>query len=431
MKTDFKPLEWVLNTNIYEVNLRQYTPEGTLNAFKGHLPRLKDMGVEVLWFMPLTPISKLNRKGSLGSYYACSSYTAINPEYGTKQDFLSLVEEAHLLGFKVIIDWVANHTGCDHEWTKSHPEFYKRNEFGVFYDQHGWDDVIDLDYANREMRLSMIDAMHQWILEYDIDGFRCDMAMLTPVDFWRQARISLSKTKDLFWLAELDPMDNLDYMQVFDAAYTWRWMNAAKQTKDEGGQQIHHLKYVLTQYQELLPNTACPAWFTSNHDENSWNGTEYEKYGEMALPLAFFAATWKGVPLVYSGQELPNFKRLAFFDKDLISWVEQPELHDFYKSLFKLRKSSLAFKATPEDENCIFLNNSVGHHVLSFLRKSGDAMAIVVLNLSPYHLPEVEVLIADVKGNYLEYFSGVEKEITTSHLYLEMPSWSFQVWLKK
>ncbi len=431
MKTEFKPLDWVLDSNIYEVNLRQYTTEGNFAAFKKHLPRLKDMGVEVLWFMPLTPISLLNRKGSLGSYYACSSYTAINPEYGTKEEFLALVKEAHLMGFKVIIDWVANHTGCDHDWTINHPDFYKKNESGAFYDQHGWDDVIDLDYTNSEMRIAMIEAMREWIVNYDIDGFRCDMAMLTPVDFWMQARESLNQTKALFWLAELDPLDNPEYMGVFDAAYTWRWMNAAKKMKDEGAQQIHHLKHVLWEYQDRLPQTACPAWFTSNHDENSWNGTEYEKYGEMAMPLALFAATWKGVPLMYSGQELPNLKRLAFFDKDVIEWIPQPELHDFYKSLFSLRKSSAAFKSSTEDDNCELLSNSVDHHVLSFMRKSGDAVAVVVLNLSPWHLPEVEVVLQSSKGNYIEYFNGTQKQIGTAHLHLEMPAFSYQVWIKK
>lgn len=431
MKTEFMPLDWVLDTNIYEVNLRQYTQEGTFAAFQKHLPRLKDMGVEVLWFMPLTPISKLNRKGSLGSYYACSSYTSINPEYGTKEDFQVLVKEAHTLGFKVILDWVANHTGCDHEWTTIHPEYYKRNEFGAFYDQHGWDDVIDLDYGNPQMRLAMIESMRTWIENFDIDGFRCDMAMLTPVDFWMQARTSLNLTKTLFWLAELDPLDNPDYMQVFDAAYTWRWMNAAKKMKEEGALQIHHLKHVLWEYQDKLPQTACPAWFTSNHDENSWNGTEYEKYGEMAMPLALFAATWKGVPLLYSGQELPNLKRLLFFDKDVIEWVSQPELHDFYKSLFNLRKSSQAFRTTADAENCVFLSNNVDHHVLSFMRKSNDAVAVIIINFSSWHLPEVGVDLQANIGEYIEYFSGIKREIPSAYLQLQMPAWSYQVWIKK
>jgi glycosidase len=430
MKSEFPPVEWVLDSNIYEVNLRQYTQEGTLNAFKKHLPRLKDMGVEVLWFMPLTPISHKQRKGSLGSYYACSSYTSINPEYGTEEDFLQLVKYAHTLGLKVIVDWVANHTGCDHEWTISHPDFYKKNESGEFYDQHGWDDVIDLDYSNHNMRTVMIESMRHWINEFNIDGFRCDMAMLTPVDFWMQARRALQQTKALFWLAELDPLDNPEYMTVFDAAYTWRWMNDATQTKQEGAQQIHHMKYVLSKYLNELPPTACPAWFTSNHDENSWNGTEFEKYGDMAFPLAVFSATWKGIPLLYSGQELPNLKRLAFFDKDIIEWKERPELHDFYASLFNLRKSNIAFKSIEANESCLFLANNVDHHILSFIRKNEDAVVIAMINFSPYHLPEVEVATHE-NGNFVEYFSGSKRLFNTGHLYIEMPAWSYQVWIKQ
>jgi len=430
MKTEFRPVEWVLDANIYEVNLRQYTIEGTINAFRQHIPRLKDMGVEVLWFMPLTPISHKHRKGSLGSYYACSSYTAMNPEYGTDEDFLELVKESHALGLKVIIDWVANHTGCDHEWTGMNPDFYKKNSEGEFYDQHGWDDVIDLDYANPKLRHEMIESMRYWITKFNIDGFRCDMAMLTPVDFWLEARKALQQTKKLYWLAELDPLDNLDYMNVFDSAYTWRWMNAAKQTKDEGAQQIHHLKYVLSQYLNELPHTACPAWFTSNHDENSWNGTEYEKYAEMAIPLAVLSATWKGVPLIYSGQELPNHKRLQFFDKDIIEWNGKPSLHDFYKQILNLRKAVPAFKSTPAPGNCTFLGNSVDHHVLSFMREDDESVAIIAINLSPYHLDNVELTSNNHLGSFTEYFSAVEKEVK-GHLYTDLPAWSYQIWVKE
>jgi glycosidase len=430
MKTEFVPVDWIANSNIYEVNLRQYTQEGTINAFKKHLPRLKDMGIDILWFMPLTPISRKNRKGSLGSYYACSSYTEINPEYGTKNNFLTLVDEAHQLGFKVIVDWVANHTGCDHEWTTSHGDFYKKNEQGDFFDEHGWDDVIDLDYSNHSMRIAMIMAMRYWINNFNIDGFRCDMAMLTPVDFWIQARLDLTETKDLFWLAELDPLDNPEYMMAFDSAYTWRWMNAAKQCKEEGAQHIHHLKYVLSQYQATLPVTACPAWFTSNHDENSWNGTEYEKYGEMALPLAFFSATWRGLPLIYSGQELPNHKRLAFFDKDCLDWKPKPDLHEFYKKILELRKRNLAFSASPHPENCILLNNSVDHHVLSFMRKNGDSTSVVVINFSQYHLSHVEVSIKDTNGLFTDLFTNVTKDFGGTHIYVDLPPWSFQAWIK-
>jgi glycosidase len=183
----FTPVAWSDHTNLYEVNIRQYTPEGTFDAFVEHLPRLRDMGVETLWLMPITPISVELRQGTLGSYYACSDYTAINPEFGTLDDFRELVYAAHQMGFKIIIDWVANHTGWDHIWTKTNPGYYKRNAEGKFYDNHNWHDVIDLNYYDAAMRRSMIEAMQFWVKEFDIDGFRCDMAHLVPLDFWRQA----------------------------------------------------------------------------------------------------------------------------------------------------------------------------------------------------------------------------------------------------
>ena len=155
----FKAVSWSYNTNIYEVNLRQYTTQGTFNAFQAELPRLRDMGVEILWFMPVTPISREKRLGILGSYYACSDYINTNPEFGTIDDFRELVRAAHELGFKVIIDWVANHTGWDHVWTISHPEFYKRNASGEWYDSHGWEDVIDLNYYDHGLRREMTEAM--------------------------------------------------------------------------------------------------------------------------------------------------------------------------------------------------------------------------------------------------------------------------------
>ena len=428
MKEHNGPVSWSCRTNIYEVNIRQYTSEGTLNAFRKHLDRLADMGVEVLWFMPLTPISIKNRKGQLGSYYACSSYSDINPEFGTENDFRLLVYEAHQLGMKVIIDWVANHTGCDHEWTLSHPSYYKKNAQGDFFDAHGWDDVVDLDYANEQMRLDMIDAMQSWVKKFDLDGFRCDMAMLTPVDFWAQARTSLEKQKKLFWIAELDPLDHPSYMVVFDSAYTWRWMNAAKEFCNDGCRQIHHLRDVLFLYQQTHSSSSSLAWFTSNHDENSWNGTEYEKYGDMAIPLAVFSSTWKGLPLLYSGQEIPNHKRLSFFEKDPLVWPDKPLLHDFYKSLFELRKKYEAFNTSEESSNCSLVYNSVDHHVLSFRRSYNGVGVLVMINFSQYPLSAVQVDHGDIRGSYVEWFSSASKVMNEDAQYFDLPAWGFQVW---
>ena len=332
----FKQATWINNTDVYEVNIRQYTADGTFNAFAKELPRLKDMGVSTLWFMPVTPIAQKNKKGTLGSPYACSDYTAVNPEFGDLNDFKKLVKLAHSMNFKVIIDWVANHTGWDHVWTKSHPEYYKTdsntNDFKM---ASGMDDIIELDYDNPDLRKAMIDAMLFWVKECAIDGFRCDLAFWVTLDFWLQARTELEKTKTLFWLAESDPLEHPDYYQAFDACYTWTWMH---KTEDfyKKDQNVHQLHNILKQYNSVKNAPGIPLWFTANHDENTWNGTEYEKYGEAAKALAVLSFTRNGLPLIYSGQELPNLKRLQFFDKDTIEWNGNYAMQDFYKTLLYL-----------------------------------------------------------------------------------------------
>ncbi|MEG2333632.1 alpha-amylase family glycosyl hydrolase, partial [Chryseobacterium sp.] len=335
--------DWKHTTNIYEVNVRQYTKEGTFKAFEKEMPRLKNMGVKTLWFMPITPIAQLNKKGSMGSPYAASDYVSINPELGTISDFKQMVNEAHRLGFKVIIDWVANHTGWDHVWTKSHPEFYLKDPDGSFHKASGMDDIIELDFSNKEMRLAMIEAMKFWIKETNIDGFRCDLASWVEVDFWKQARPEVEKLKPLFFLGEFDEIESPDYGKVFDASYSWKWMHKSADYY-KNNESIQSLKELLLQYSQI-GDASMRAWFTTNHDENSWNGTEFEKYGDITKPMAVFSATWNGIPLLYSGQELPNLKRLEFFEKDVISWNNEYKMAEFYKILLNLKSSNPALRA--------------------------------------------------------------------------------------
>lgn len=368
--------DWTKTTNIYEVNLRQYTPEGTINAFAAHLPRLKDMGVETLWFMPITPISQMNRKGSMGSYYACSDYTSVAVEFGLLEDFKTLVYQAHEMGFKVILDWVANHTGWDHWWTVEHPDWYEKEEHtGDFKKASGMDDIIELDFKNPALRKAMIDAMKFWVTETGIDGFRCDLAFWVELDFWIEAKPELEKLKPLFWLGEMDSLDNPDYMQAFDAAYTWKWMHKTEQFY-KGQASFGDLLSILDQYQNA---PGAKAWFTANHDENTWNGTEYEKYGALAKALAVFSCTWPGVPLIYSGQELPNYKRLQFFEKDIIEWRATCELHEFYKTLLQLKKTHPALSA---DAGLQILAADHAKQLLVFQRTKENKEIIVAINFS-------------------------------------------------
>ncbi len=411
--------DWIASTNIYEVNLRQYTAEGTFKAFSTHLPRLRKMGIETLWFMPVTPISELGKKGSMGSYYACSNYTSVNPEFGTLEEFRELVNLAHQMGFRVIIDWVANHTGLDHVWTREHPEWYERDpQTGDFKKASGMDDIIELDFTSRTMREAMIEALKFWVRETGIDGFRCDLAFWVEEDFWHEAIPAVNQLKPLFWLAEMDPLENPGYMQVFDAAYAWKWMH---RTFDWYQQHLplEEIKIVLEQYHHARGYTA---WFTSNHDENSWNGTEYEKYGPAALPLAVHSITWPGIPLIYSGQEIPLEKRLEFFEKDTIDWPSKPALGDFYSTLLKIRKNHPALHA---DAPVYLLPVSEPGQILAFKRKSGEEEVIVFLNLSAYPA-DFELQAIWIDGRFNEIFNGTEMVMHTG-LRIKMPAWSFLV----
>lgn len=420
------PKDWKHTTNIYEVNVRQYTKEGTFNAFAKELPRLKKMGVGTLWFMPITPIAQKEKKGTMGSQYAASDYTSINPEFGTMEDFKNLVNEAHKMGFHVIIDWVANHTGWDHVWTKSHPEYYLHDADGSFHRASGMDDIIELDYSKLELRQAMIDAMGFWVKNTNIDGFRCDLASWVEVDFWKQARPEVEKTKPLFFIGEFDELDNPEYGKVFDASYSWTWMH---KTEDyyKKNLPLQDLRDLLMKY-SALGDSSMRAWFTSNHDENTWNGTEYEKYGEIAKPLAVFSVTWNGIPLTYSGQELPNMKRLEFFEKDPIQWNGTYQLADFYTTLFHLKSTNPALRGGDENVKTYFVNTSVNDKILAYIRKNGKDEVLVILNLSKEPV-NFTLDDAEVSGDFQELFTKENRDFSTNKSF-EMPISAYAVFVK-
>ena len=415
----FNRVEWMYGSNIYEVNVRQYTPEGTFEAFAKHIPRLQDMGVKILWLMPITPISKEKRQGTLGSYYACSSYTTINPEFGTLDDFKSLVQTAHNAGMKLIIDWVANHTGWDHHWSKEHPDWYLKDELGRFYDPNGWEDVIDLNYNNDDMRKALTDAMLYWIKECDIDGFRCDMAHLVPLDFWVDARTACDAIKPLFWLAECDVME---YHKVFDVSYAWEWMRITEEMVKRS-LSLQTKRDVLLKYSQY-PKGANKLFFTSNHDENSWNGTEYEKYGAAAKAMAVFTVTWPGMPLLYSGQELPNHKRLKFFEKDCIEWQPKTQLHDFYKKLFHLLYVNPALH---NHAQMYALQTGADDKVLAYLLVSNESKVLVVLNLSGNDKIVCTIQHELLHADYYNLFSGLQHTLNTAERF-ELQAWEYVVY---
>lgn len=422
-----QPNEWKHTTNIYEVNIRQYTSEGTFRAFEKELPRLKKMGVKTIWLMPITPIAQEKKKGSLGSQYAAQDYTAINPEFGTMDDFKSLVNAAHSNGLNIIIDWVANHTGWDHVWTKSHPEYYLHDEDGSFHIASGMDDIIELDYSKPEMRQAMIEAMKFWVRETGIDGFRCDLAAWVELDFWQQARPEVEKVKPLFWIGEFDELDNPGYGKVFDASYSWKWMH---KTHDYylKNLPLQELRDLLFQY-SAIGDASQRAWFTSNHDENTWNGTEYEKYGVIAKPLAVFSATWNGIPLLYSGQELPNMKRLEFFEKDVIRWTGTYQLNDFYKTLLHLKSTHPALRGGDAAVTTYMIPTSADDKILAYLRKNGDDQVLVLLNMSK---EEVQFTIEneEAKGRYKDAFATDKTQDVAQGTAFILPKGEYRVLVK-
>lgn len=427
MNQAFQPLDWAYQTNIYEINVRQYTPEGTFRAFAEHLPRLRDMGVQTLWFMPITPISVKNRKGTLGSYYACSDYLSINPEFGNLDDFKDLVKKAHQLGFKVIIDWVANHTGWDHVWTISNPEFFSKdinNNFRPPFPE--WEDVIHLNFENKDLRRAMIEAMKFWIRECDLDGFRCDMAHLVPLDFWIEARAELDAIRPLFWLAETE---DANYHKAFDISYAWEFLHTMEKYW-KGSVNMNALDTVLYKYNSVFPENALRAFFISNHDENSHSGTEYERMGDSVRPFAVLCATWNCVPLIYSGQELPmTVKRLYFFDKDIIPWTGEYAMHDFYKALLRLRSNNAALRAGDKNVRTYRLETTANGQVFGFLRKNKDKEVIVLLNLSPNDNLRFSITGSVVSGVYVNVFSGTSHDLSQEKTF-ELGKWGYCVYEK-
>lgn len=425
MQQEFSPPGWALSTNIYEVNLRQYTTEGTFKAFASHLPRLKAMGVQTLWFMPVHPIGKMKRIGTLGSYYSISDHKAVNPEFGTLDDFKDIIIQAHSMGIRVMMDWVANHTSWDHVWTKDHPEYYVRDSHGNFQSPYDWQDVIQIDHNSIGEQQAMIEAMQFWVNECDIDGFRCDMAHLTPLSFWRMARQRLDQIKPLFWLGETE---ELSYHEVFDASFTWELLhNMEAYWRGEKG--MGALESTLTKYLTVFPEKALRLYFTSNHDENSHSGSEYERMGDAAKPFAVLCVTFGGIPLVYSGQEMPLTRKLDFFNKDAIAWTGKYLLHDFYKTLLELHAAHPALRGGDPEVQIYRIQTTQDEHVLAYLRKNKEREVLVILNLSAKNDLQFEFKSENVTGEYQNIFSGASALLNGSGSF-SMKNWEYLVYSK-
>nr|WP_294905659.1 alpha-amylase family glycosyl hydrolase [uncultured Lacibacter sp.] len=412
---------YVLQSNIYEVNVRQYTPEGTFKAFEAHLPRLKEMGAEILWFMPITPISQADRKGVLGSYYAVADYTAVNPEFGTMDDWKNLVNKAHELGFKVITDWVANHTGADNRWMKSNPDFFVKKDDGTLAFAFDWSDTRDLNYWNPVLHDSMINAMKFWLTETKIDGFRCDVAAEVPRSFWQKCITELKTVKpDIFMLAEGDIAWLHD--AGFHASYGWDgFAKMKKVAKGEASAKV--LDTVLRHLDETYNPNYIKMYFTSNHDENSWNKADYETMpGEIHAPFAVLSQTWKNtLPLIYSGQEEPFLDSVSFFYKDTIAFGKYQRAA-FYKTLLGLRKSTPALAV---DAAYTKLTSSNDDAVFAYTREKDGKKVLVILNLS--NKPQTTKLNGAIAGETQNVFANQHEHLTDGQDFSLAP-WGYLVY---
>ncbi|MBC7937728.1 MAG: alpha-glucosidase C-terminal domain-containing protein [Rhizobacter sp.] len=418
--------EWSKNATIYELNIRQFSKEGNFKAVEAALPRLKEMGIDIIWLMPIHPIGIQNRKGFMGSYYSVKDYYGVNPEFGTKEEFKTLVKKIHGMGMHVILDWVANHSAWDNPLAKEHPEWYTKTSDGKFQPTpwYDWEDIIDFDYNQPGIRKYMTDALKYWVKETGIDGYRCDVAGFMPTDFWENARAELDAIKPVFMLAEWESRDL--HKKAFDMTYSWslwdKMYAVAKENKN-----INGLVEYMAHDVSTFPQDAYRMTFTDNHDKNSWEGNQMSNFGEALPACMVMAGTVNGMPLVYSGQEAGLDRSLQFFDKDSISWKPHPFV-EIYKKLFALKHSNQALWNGSKGGTMVRIFNNRQDKIISFSREKNGQKVIPIINFSSQ--PVTVVLRSNTEtGSYKELFTEKLYELKGEDE-LTIPAWGYFVLYK-
>lgn len=423
--------DWAKNATIYEVNTRQFSQAGNFKAVEEQLPRLKELGVDIVWMMPIYPISQLHKKGTLGSPYAVADYKAVNPEYGTIADLKALVQRAHALGLRVILDWVPNHTGWDHVWVKEHPDWYTtvNGKMTTPIDPKtgkatDWTDVVDLNYNNPEMRKGMIDAMKFWLKECDIDGYRCDVAGFVPDDFWAQVRPELDKIKTVFMLAEWED-DPDQFKTCFNANYGWAMFSMMKAIA-QGDLPATSLDTLRASNQKRFPRWYYQMIFTQNHDENTHHGTLAETFGPSADAFIVLSSTLEGMPLIYNGMESNLNRRLAFFEKDPIKWGTYEKSH-FFKTLLTLKHRNRALWNGLAGGNAEKISTDHDEKIYAFSRQRDNDRVVVLINMSgEAQTFRVSGISQGYEGVYTEIFSRQPMELKPE-MSLTLKPWEYKV----
>lgn len=430
--TPFLPIneEIISKAVLYEANIRQYSVEGSFNAFAEDLPKLKKMGVKIIWLMPINPISNTKSKGPLGSYYAVSNYTKVNPEFGTLKDFKSLVNKAHQLGMYVILDWVPGHTGWDHVWIKENSDYYLKNRKGEIIDpidfrtgkSFGWTDVADLNYKNMQMREALRKAMVYWVEETNIDGYRIDQAYAVPQEFYNKTFAILKRIKSLFLLAETDIYHpgGLDLVKKFDASYDWPGHHLSKKVAQGQKNALNYSRHIERTIKRYGPENIVVN-FVSNHDENSWNGTIEESYGKSAYAFMALNYTIPGMPLVYSGQEYDLNKRLHFFEKDSFPKVSGKTM-EFLQQLGALKNNHKALTSGLSGGSFKRLLNSKNDQILAFERERDGDTIVFIANLSK----DYAQFTLPYEGNFKRFQDFKNKRLSSSYQY-DMKPWEFWI----
>ncbi|WP_129337996.1 alpha-amylase family glycosyl hydrolase [Cellulomonas endophytica] len=415
--------DWLHDATIYQINTRQFTPEGTFAAAQAHLPRLADLGVRVLWLMPVHEIGELHRKGTLGSPYAVRDYASVSAELGTREDLRAFVDAAHALGLRVILDWVANHTAWDSVLVERHPDWYVRDWAGRLRPTPWWDweDVVDLDYRVPELRAYMRDEMVRWVRELDLDGYRCDVAGFVPTDFWEDVRAALDAVKPVVLLAEWE--DRELHRRAFDLTYAWSW-NEALHHIATGRADVDALRVYYSWNEKAYPADAVRMTFVSNHDKNAWEGTEEEMFGDALEAAIWLSVVGEGMPLVYNGQEAGNDRRLEFFERDPLVWREHPR-GELYRRLIALKKEHRALWNGVWGARMVEVVTTDRSAVLAFVRDAGDDAVLAVLNLSP-QAREVTLLDGPAAGTWTDAVTGERRTVALGDR-LPLDAWGFVV----
>ncbi len=415
---------WCRDAVLYQVNTRQFTAEGTFTAATKELSRLATLGIGIVWLMPVHEVGLERRKGTLGSPYAVRDHYSVSEELGTLDDLRELVTTAHDLGLRVILDWVANHTAWDHPLVTEHPEWYLRDTDGSMRPTPwwDWDDIVELDYSQPGLRRWMTEAMAYWVRELDVDGFRCDVAGFVPTDFWETVRAELTAIKPVFMLAEWESRDL--HRAAFDASYAWSWHEAMHRIAT-GKADVSALHVYYSWHQKTFPPGSMRMTFVTNHDKNAWEGTDSELLGDAVEVAAVLSMVGDGIPLVHNGQEAGLDRRLAFFERDPITWRPHP-MGEFYRQLIELRHDCPALANAPWGAPMLRVPNGRERQVLSFVRGVGAQRVLAVLNLCP---EPVSVSLGGSlhHGHYTEPLAGGTALTVAGDTRFDVPAWGYRI----